>query len=58
MKVTDIYGNKIDFETAVLYMDNEIREELHSKMSPCSEQEFYNAYAREHKRKFNEEFTL
>lgn len=48
----------IDFETAVLYMDDEIREELHSKMSPCSEQEFYDAYAREHKRKFNEEFTL
>lgn len=58
MKVKDIRGNEIDFDTAVIYMDSEIREELHSKISPCTEQEFYNAYARAHEEKFGERFDL
>ena len=58
MKVTDIYGRNIDFETAVLYMDEEIRENLHFKICPCTEQEFFNAYVRAHKEKFGEVFTI
>lgn len=58
MKVRDIYGRKIDFEAAVSYMDDEIRENLHFKICPCTEQEFYNAYARAHEEKFGELFTM
>lgn len=31
MKVKDVRGNEIDFETAVIFMDSEIREDLHCK---------------------------
>lgn len=39
-------------------MDDEIREELHEKMAPCSNQEFLEAYAKAHAEKFDgEEFA-
>jgi len=39
-------------------MDNEIREELHQKLAPCTDQEFIDAYIRWHKDRFDEEFTV
>ncbi|ACU93984.1 hypothetical protein Ccur_02570 [Cryptobacterium curtum DSM 15641] len=57
-KALDINGNEIDFEAAVNLMDDEIREELHEKMAPCSNQEFLEAYAKAHAEKFDgEEFA-
>lgn len=58
MIVKDIYGRNIDYDTAVSYMDDEIRENLHSKICPCTEQEFFDAYIRAHAEKFGEIFTL
>lgn len=40
------------------YMDDEIREDLHSKMAPCAAQEFVDAYVKRHFDKFGEEFTI
>lgn len=46
MLVNDYYGNKIDFDAASALMDPDICEKLHEKLSPCSEQEFIDAYAK------------
>ena len=53
-----IDGKAVDFETMVHYMDDEIREELHSKLAPCTEQEFAEAYVKAHREKFGEEFVI
>ena len=42
-----IHGRKItdeDMKNIATYMDDEIREELHSKLAPCSHEEFIDAY--------------
>ena len=49
--------NNIDFEAAVMLMDDEIREQLHG-MGIEDEQEFYNAYCEKHYEKYNEEFEI
>lgn len=46
------------FETAVNMMDDEIREELHSELAPCSEVEFLETYMERHEQKYNEEFEI
>lgn len=47
-----------DFEVAAHYMDNEIREELHREMAPCTEEEFLRTYEQRHLEKFGEEFQI
>lgn len=37
MKVENMNGTKINYEAAVTFMDDEIREELHMELAPCSE---------------------
>ena len=44
--------------TAANYMDNEIREELHSSILPCDDQGFLDAYAKRHEDKFNKPFII
>lgn len=47
----------IDFGAAVELMDDEIREGLHNKMAPCTDQEFLDAYVQAHSAKYDgEEF--
>ena len=55
--IKDYNGNKIDFEAAVMLMDDEIREQLHGTGIE-DEQEFYNAYCEKHYEKYNEEFEI
>ena len=55
--IKDYNGNNIDFEAAVMLMDDEIREQLHG-MGIEDEQEFYNAYCEKHYEKYNEEFEI
>lgn len=55
MKVK-IYNDKVDFETLVNLMDDEIREKIHKEIAPCTEQEFINRYIEEHEKKHNEKF--
>lgn len=55
--VNDINGNQVDFEAAVNLMDDDLREELHDEMAPCSDQEFADAYAKAHEERFGEQFA-
>ncbi len=36
-------------------MDDDLREELHREMAPCTNQEFYDAYVKAHAAKYNGE---
>lgn len=58
MKVENMNGTKINYETTVTFMDDEIREELHMELAPCSEQEFFSAYEKAHIEKYGEEWEL
>lgn len=58
ISVKDYYGNDVNFEAAVELMDKDICEQLHDQMAPCTEQEFFDAYAKAHAEKFDgEEFA-
>lgn len=56
--VTNKYGVVIDFEIAVNFMDDGIRERLYNFIAPCSEQDFFEAYCLAHECRFNEPFEL
>lgn len=58
MNVINMNGTEIDFDAAANMMDDEIREELHFKLSPCTEQEFFTAYENAHFEKYGEEWEL
>lgn len=47
-----------DFDAAVALMDDEIREELHRELAPCTEEEFLRAYEKRHLEKYGEPFTI
>jgi hypothetical protein len=48
----------VDFESAAVLMDDEIRERLHLAMAPCTDQEFVDAYVKAHRIKYGEEFLV
>ena len=56
MKVMNNYGTEIEWNTAVNLMDDDLREQLHAELAPCSEQEFFSAYAEAHMARFGEEW--
>ena len=56
--VINSWGNEIDYDVAVAMMDDEIRERLHNEIAPCTEQEFFTAYADAHKEQFGEDWIL
>ena len=58
MTVKNTYGTEINYEVAVELMDDDIREELTAELAPCTEQEFFTAYAKAHAEKFGEEWEL
>lgn len=47
-------GTEIAYNVAVSFMDDDIREKLASCIAPCSEQDFFEAYALAHELKFGE----
>lgn len=56
---TAMVGGKVyDMDVISSYMDDEIREDLHTEMAPCSGQEFVNAYLVAHENKFNQHFEI
>jgi len=57
-KMVEVNGNMVDFDAAVTLMDDEIREEVHQELAPCTNQEFIDAYVQRHREKFGEEFTV
>lgn len=56
MKVINSNGTEVFYEAAVILMNDEIREELHMDLAPCTEQEFFTAYAKAHFDRFGEEW--
>lgn len=56
--VTNRNDYTLDFDAAVAYMDDEICEQLHDEIAPCTEQEFFTAYETAHEEKFGEEWEL
>ena len=57
--VKNEYGIAIHYDVAVSMMDDEIREELHNAtFPPCTEQDFFDAYAIAHENKFHEPWVL
>lgn len=58
MLVKNINGYEVDFNSAIMLMDDEIREELNRELAPCTDQEFFTAYEKAHGEKFGEEWEL
>ena len=56
MKVYNVNGVAIDFEKALYFMDEEIKERLCNVIPLCFEQKFFPAYELAHRAKFDEEF--
>lgn len=54
MRTIEFEGNKYDYEVIENYMDDEIRERLHSELAPCTEQEFFDRYIEEDPNFMNE----
>jgi hypothetical protein len=46
------------YDAAVALMDDELREELHRELAPCTKEEFLRAYEQRHLEKFGEEFQI
>lgn len=51
-------GYEVDFDAVVNMMDDEIREELHNELAPCTDQEFVDAYIEAHEAKYGEQFEI
>lgn len=58
MTVKNNYGTEIEWNAALALMDDDLREELSADLAPCTEQEFFEAYAKAHENKFGEEWEL
>ena len=58
MQVINKSGTQINYDAAVQLMDDDLREELHARLAPCTEQEFFTAYEAAHAEKFGEEWEL
>lgn len=56
--VINEYGQLIHYDVAVNMMDDDLREELHFELAPCTDQEFFEAYAKAHQEKFGEVWEL
>lgn len=53
--VQDEDGRTVNYAAAVELMDDDLREQLHREMAPCTNQEFYDAYVKAHAEKYNGE---
>ena len=56
--VTNSYGIEVDFDVAASLMDDDIREELHAALAPCTEQLFFDEYAKAHLARFDEDWEM
>jgi hypothetical protein len=56
--VKNLGGKWLTFADTLEYMDDDIREHLHSELAPCGEQEFFTAYEKAHKKQFGESWEL
>lgn len=57
-KPVDLGGHCYTWETIVNYMDDEIREQLHNELAPCTEEAFLEAYLEKHLEKYGKAFEI
>lgn len=57
-KVYNQHGTEMEFNQAVNYMDQEIREKVHRDYAPCEESTFFSAYEKYHEIYLGEEWEL
>lgn len=57
-QVVEMYGRWVYYNAAENMMDDEIREELHNELAPCTNQEFMDAYLARHLTKYQEQFKI
>lgn len=55
-EVRNKYDEYVDYSFVEQFMDDELREELHAELAPCTNQTFFDRYAEAHLRKFGEEW--
>ena len=56
--VENNHGVKIDMDVAMSLMDDDLREHVTYQLSLSSDQEFFDVYEEEHKKRFGEEWEL
>lgn len=56
--VINEYGISVDYEAAENLMDGDLREKVAYDISPCTNQEFFDAYVKAHQKKFGETWEL
>lgn len=47
-----------DFDVWVNLMDDELREQVHAELAPCTDEVFLERYKQLHFEKYGEEFTI
>lgn len=47
-----------DFDVWVNLMDDELREQVHAELAPCTDEAFLERYKQLHFEKYGEEFTI
>ena len=58
MTLVMLNNEAVDFEVAVNLMDDDIREEVHADLAPCTDQEFMDEYVKRHEAKYGETFVI
>ena len=54
-----MYENMLDnWDYTAQLMDDELREQVHAELAPCTEKEFLTRYMELHLEKYNKEFTI
>lgn len=56
--VVNEHGEEIWYPLCLMCMDGEIRESINKDLAPCTEQEFFDEYAKRHYEKFGEVWEM
>ena len=56
--VINPYGLEIDWDAAGALMDDDIREEVHAELAPCTPQAFFDRYCQLHEGRYGEPWEL
>lgn len=56
--VINPYGLEIDWDVAGSLMDDDIREEVHAELAPCTPQAFFDRYCKRHEERYGEPWEL
>ena len=58
MQKVTINDHEFDMDAVVSLMDDDLREEIHMDLAPCTNQEFADEYCKRHLAKYGEEFQV